>query len=60
MRVIWQSEECLKSLKKPNDINALTFLGLVKLWKGDIDGSQIYFKSFINISTRMKIYLIRK
>ena len=41
-----KSEECFLEVleKKPNDINALTLLGLVKLWKGDIDGSQNMFQ----------------
>ena len=41
-----KSEECFLEVleKKPNDITALTLLGLVKLWKGDLDGSQNIFQ----------------
>ena len=41
-----KSEECfLQALEKnPNDIKLLTLLGLVKLWKGDIDASHNIFQ----------------
>ena len=41
-----KSEEChLEVLeKKPNDIGSLTLLGLLKLWKGDIDESHKIFQ----------------
>ena len=41
-----KSEECFLQVleKNPYDINSLTLLGLIKLWKGDIDQSHYIFQ----------------